>query len=354
MVNMETLLKETGSKVPVICESIVKQIESGMFLTETAFPSTMDIARKYGVSYVTAHKALSVLVDKGVLERRNGVGTFIREDAGVKIDRIGVPLRLESNPFFVSCYEMISKVAETFSVKAVFGDGMDELSMLDRFAADGIKAVIRFPGDPYREKAVWDKLLKLNMRTVVLNDWWLDGGPFPCVKTDEAQAAGLALNYLYSQGHKKIALIQDVFEENRFDLMKEFNRFHLEHGLMLSEENFMCFCGEKYLAVIDTLKQNKFTAVFSCFDYNTTRLLDKLSREGISVPSDVSVVSFDGTQSMEEKGITTIKQNIQELIREAFRIVLSKSYSDTKIRKVSAEIAVRKSVRAINTQEMIK
>lgn len=334
----------SSSKILVLCESVKARIESGEFLAGTEFPSTSEIAKEYGVSYVTAHKALGNLVEKGLLERRNGVGTFVRASINVKFDKIGIPLRLEGNPFFISCYETISKVAERFSLRAVFGNGVDELSMLERFAADGIKAVIRFPGGPYYEKPIWDKLSELNMRTVILNDWWLDGGPFPCVKTDEQQAARLMLDYLYSQGHRKIALLQDVFEENRFDLMKEFNSFHLEHGIIPKQEQIIYYTEEKTQAIIESLKDNKITAVFSCFDFNTLRLLKNLTNAGIRIPEDISIASFDGTHQMEDMGITALRQNVPQLVEEAFKIILSESYNHIKTKKIPAEIIIGNSV----------
>lgn len=335
----------SNSKSSSLCEAIKKRIENGEFLFSAQFPSTVEVAEEYGVSYVTAHKALGHLVEIGLLERRNGVGTFVRSYAHAKFDRVGIPIRLEKNPFFMSCYEAMSKAAELFSMRAVFGDGTDELSLLERFATDGIKAVIRFPGAPYHERLIWGKLQELNMKAIILNDWWLDGGPFPCVKTDEARAVGIMLDHLYSQGHTKIALLQDSFEENRFDIVKEFNTFLLARGIIPEKEQLVYYNNKH--DVVEILKQNGFTAVFSCFDLNTLKLLKDLENAGLRVLEDISIASFDGIQQMEAVGITTLRQNVRQLVQEAFMIILSESYNHVKIRKIPAEIIIRNSVKDI-------
>lgn len=51
--------------------------ESGGYAPGSRFPTEREICARYGVSRVTANKALSQLVMGGVLEFRKGVGTFV-------------------------------------------------------------------------------------------------------------------------------------------------------------------------------------------------------------------------------------------------------------------------------------
>jgi LacI family transcriptional regulator len=162
------------------------------------------------------------------------------------------------------------------------------------------------------------------------------------------------LDYLYSQGHRNIALIQDIFEENRFDLMKEFNRFHLEHGIIPKQEQIIYYSEKETPSIIEKMKNNKITAVFSCFDYNTLRLIRGLTKAGLRVPEYVSIASFDGIQQMEDMGITTLKQDVRRLIEEAFKIILSESYNNTKVKKIPAEIIIRNSVCNITAEPQLR
>ena len=53
-------------------------IRSGEFTVGGRFPTERQVAERFGVSRVTANKALSTLVAEGLLEFKKGVGTFVR------------------------------------------------------------------------------------------------------------------------------------------------------------------------------------------------------------------------------------------------------------------------------------
>lgn len=60
-------------------ELLQQLIRKGEFTPGQQFLTERDISERFGVSRVTANKALSHLVVAGVLEFRKGVGTFVRE-----------------------------------------------------------------------------------------------------------------------------------------------------------------------------------------------------------------------------------------------------------------------------------
>jgi GntR family transcriptional regulator len=60
-----------------IQKSIRKTIESGMLRPGDAVPSERELAKLHDVSLMTARHALTTLEHEGVVERRQGVGTFV-------------------------------------------------------------------------------------------------------------------------------------------------------------------------------------------------------------------------------------------------------------------------------------
>ncbi|WP_346838000.1 histidine utilization repressor [Microbulbifer sp. SAOS-129_SWC] len=58
---------------------IRQQIEAGHWPVHFRVPSENDLAREFGVSRMTARRALSELTDEGVLMRTQGLGTFVAE-----------------------------------------------------------------------------------------------------------------------------------------------------------------------------------------------------------------------------------------------------------------------------------
>lgn len=73
--------KARRSGVPlyhVICLVLRDGIESGRFKSGTPLPTEDDLARDYDVSRVTVRRALGELASAGLIERRQGSGTFVR------------------------------------------------------------------------------------------------------------------------------------------------------------------------------------------------------------------------------------------------------------------------------------
>ena len=60
-------------------ELLQKLIRGGEFKPGQQFLTEREVSERFGVSRVTANKALSHLVVEGVLEFRKGVGSFVRE-----------------------------------------------------------------------------------------------------------------------------------------------------------------------------------------------------------------------------------------------------------------------------------
>ncbi|UXM96626.1 GntR family transcriptional regulator (plasmid) [Bartonella sp. HY329] len=59
-------------------ETLLHQIADGTFRSGAPLPAEMDLAKIYGVAPGTARKAIDQLAEDGLVERRQGAGTFIR------------------------------------------------------------------------------------------------------------------------------------------------------------------------------------------------------------------------------------------------------------------------------------
>ncbi|MBN8995099.1 MAG: GntR family transcriptional regulator [Rhizobiales bacterium] len=71
---------DLGKPTPLYIQlqhAIEEAIAGGRLKTEDALPSERDLARQLAISRVTVRKALSNLVDRGVLVQRWGSGTFV-------------------------------------------------------------------------------------------------------------------------------------------------------------------------------------------------------------------------------------------------------------------------------------
>lgn len=57
----------------------------GVFKEEVQIPSTTTLAKQYGINIATVNKAISVLVDEGLVYKKRGVGMFVKKGAVKKL-----------------------------------------------------------------------------------------------------------------------------------------------------------------------------------------------------------------------------------------------------------------------------
>lgn len=75
---------ETDSRLPAyvqLRDAIAARVAKGEWQPESALPSENQLTKETGLSIGTVRKALQMLVDEGLLERKQGLGTFLRKRA---------------------------------------------------------------------------------------------------------------------------------------------------------------------------------------------------------------------------------------------------------------------------------
>lgn len=68
-----------------MAEWIEENILSGAFPEESQIPSTTDISALYKINPATALKGVNILVDKGIIYKKRGLGMFVSEGAAEKL-----------------------------------------------------------------------------------------------------------------------------------------------------------------------------------------------------------------------------------------------------------------------------
>ncbi len=73
-------------------DEILNKISRGAISIGEVVMPERKLAEKFGISYMTARKAIGELVEDGILERRHGIGTFVRKIPDVNKTRIFIYL----------------------------------------------------------------------------------------------------------------------------------------------------------------------------------------------------------------------------------------------------------------------
>ncbi len=82
---MKEVLNQEKSIYIQIAEMIENDILRDVILEEERVPSTNELAKLYVINPATAAKGINLLVDKGILYKKRGVGMFVESGAKEKI-----------------------------------------------------------------------------------------------------------------------------------------------------------------------------------------------------------------------------------------------------------------------------
>lgn len=140
------------------------------------------------------------------------------------------------------------------------------------------------------------------------------------VISENYNGAMLAMEHLYSLGHRKIAHIavplHSLAAKERYKGYCDFlssKNLPFEPDLVIEAGDYFNPAG--YDAALRLLQKSKgrFTALFAAYDDVALAAMNCFKANGLSVPDDVSVVGFDDMSHTEIAGLTTIRQNREKI-----------------------------------------
>ena len=150
----------------------------------------------------------------------------------------------------------------------------------------------------------------------------------PAVGTDHEIGGYLAARHLLSLGHRRIACVVGPHATQ----MDSEARYHgycraMEEAGIPVDERLVCageYTQEGGAAAVEKLISQDFTAIFACNDASAYGVCRKLKEYRKKVPEDVSVVGYDDVfyARMLEVPLTTVRQQVREMGREAVRLLL--------------------------------
>ena len=105
-----------------IAEQIENDIISGTTPEETQVPSTNEFAAFHRINPATAGKGVNLLVDRGILYKKRGIGMFVAEGARARIlaarreefrEQFVAPLVAEADKLGISTSQLTTMIEET-------------------------------------------------------------------------------------------------------------------------------------------------------------------------------------------------------------------------------------------------
>lgn len=301
-----------------------------------------DVAQKAGVSISTVSRVLTGSARVSPELRQRVIDAV--EELGYRPNALARGLRMRrtavigllipdiSNPFFGQLARVVEDAANNRGYSILLCNSQNSrarevqyLDLLRQQQVDGVLVVTSGAmGEELEEffKLTGAAVLALDRRIPQFKGPWIGGDPYP--------GARQAVQHLLDLGHRNIGLVRgvegNISSDERY---KALNRALVEAGL---PEERWTWVGEYTLetgiaaglALAELPAQKRPTAVIATSEFSAYGLIEGVSRHGISVPDQLSVVGYDNTAFAEvfRPPLTVIAQPIEEMGELAVDFIL--------------------------------
>lgn len=327
-------------KYQQIAEDITTKIQQGRYLPAAKLPSENQMAKIYSTSVPTVRKALGDLVHQEVIYRIKGSGTYVCERKPLNASgggtRSGIALTICFLVFTDSTDSSIMKMirgaqsylfekGHSLSILCENEAVSSERELVHTCHDNDVDGIIYFADDPSSCEDCF-ALIKEYEIPVVMIDRGPKNFPHTLVAAYNTDGGYQMARYLLELGHRKIA-----FASLRIAFKAEKDRFMghqmalREDGIPDHEEIFIKWCdpvAQEHLVML--AKEKKITAVQCVNDKIATEIIQRLQRENLRIPEDISVGGFDEWEETKYvvPKVTTVFQPFEDMGRTAAKKLL--------------------------------
>lgn len=290
-----------------------------------------DIAKLAGVSQPTVSRVVNgnptvdpevrarvekIILDEGF--KPNSSAKTLRSSSS-KI--IGVILFDLSNYYYLEMIRYVEKAARENGYTVIIlnsgGDKTLEKEHILNLQARNVDGIIIAP--VAKENL---EFLKKQNENFVIVDCSLPN--YPCVYTSLLQGAKIATEHLYNLNHRKIGFIGADKKNIKLLGIKE---FFSEKSLKFSNEWFIETDVtnsnlDNLSSKLNSLKDFP-TAFITSNDVIALNLIKELGKKGLSIPEDISILSFDDTIISTALNITSIRHPVDLMMENAIDYLLN-------------------------------
>ncbi|MFQ5651686.1 MAG: GntR family transcriptional regulator [bacterium] len=319
-----------------IVADIKSRIAAGQLGKDEKVGSHQQLAEQYGVSLITVKKALSELINQGILYSRVGKGTFVAASSPFVTQSnktIGIVLRDLKNPFFsliVDSFEENAYSAGYHALLSTSSNRMDrEETQIRRFREMGVNALlIASMSHLYRATTTIRKLHEEAFPYVMVS--YVQDQDIFYVGTDHEKGAFLATEHVINLGYERIGYINGEQGSLLGELRKKGYVAALKHyGKPINEAHVFRLrlkggehdyqsgyeVGERFVNL-----PGRPEAMFIYNDLSALGFQKAVLSYGMRVPEDVAMVGFDNIKRgrIAPVPLTTVAQPTSEIGRIAF------------------------------------
>lgn len=363
-------MEEQKAKYEEIIEWIEKKLENGEVKPGDRLESEHQLCARFGVSRQTVRHAISVLENDGIIERRRGSGTYIKEivnieEKEVKTMRVAVVTTYLHEYIFSMMLQEIEhtlsnagyEIQIALTNNAIEKERMVLKNLLEKNMVDGIIAETTKSALPNPNLDIYRKIMKKGIPVLFLNSYY-KGLDAPHVSMNDTLAGKMVTEHLLKCGHRKIAAI----------FKSDDGQGHFRYaGYMKAMKDADIELNSQHIVWIDTdmvrnMREDggwilrRIQGCTGCVCYNdevANNLVALCLEQGIRIPEDLSVMGIDDSNlaTFCEVPLTSARNPISDVAKVAALEMLEmmKGMPIPKAAELDPEIVNRNSVRIIDS-----
>lgn len=329
-------------KYQSIADSLRQEISDGLYNNKQLLPTEQLLCQRFQISRQTIRRALSVLEDEGLITRRQGSGSRLREhvEPEALLNRtIAVVTTYISDYIFPGILQGVETVLTANSGAPLLFATQNQVSterkilqtLLTMKDLDGVLVEGSKTSLPNPNLDLYQKLMERGVRLVFINGTYPELSGIPSVLADDCGGGRQLTEYLHRKGHRNIAGIfkSDDMQGTRrcFGYMSALRDLDLpledEHIFWYNTRTRSSFLSA---AVVDSVLDG-FAGCSAIVCYNdeiAIRIVSQLQKRGVRMPEEMAVVSFDNSRYSELSPvrITSLSHGDQNLGELSAKLLL--------------------------------
>ncbi len=295
------------SKYQSVINWLTEQIDSGKLSPGEKIPSENELCGKFGLSRQTIRHAISKLIEDGLVESRQGSGTYVSDQRAREGERnvIAVVTTYVDDYIFPSTIRGIESTLSDkgYSMLLSFSNntvGKERQFLMDILNRSDVAGIIIEPVKsalPSPNMDLYRKLTDKGVKILLINTFYPELN-LPHVSLNDAHCAYKAVKALIDAGHINIGCVLKLDDGQGRERYRGYLKAITEAGLPFSYEHVNWIDtidirdGKKSLIKVrERLKG--CTAVFCYNDQVAGMMIEMLADNGVNVPEDMSVIGMD-------------------------------------------------------------
>ena len=293
-------------------DSISKQINTGVYQGGTLLPTEEQLTEMFGVSRQTVRKALSILEDKDIIEKKQGSGSMVKirnpvADSG----KVSVIVTYIDDYIFPGQLRGVEEVLSKNGLSAILSATKNricsERKILEDILNDPVAGILvegTKTALPNPNIDLYERLAERGIPIVFFNSFYPALKDTLYVCADNRRGGYELVTYLLGKGHKNIASIFKADDIQGHERYSGYISAMFDNGLFVSDSKTIWYTTETKEKLFDEPRNilssiGDATAVVCYNDEIAFMLIKLLISCGKKVPEDIAVVSFDNSSLSE-------------------------------------------------------